>query len=69
MTPTPPIKKRGQDEPAQPMRRRRRTLGLCAHCHEPVDIDSEHVRLYRLTWHVECALVATVPAAELAPPD
>jgi len=48
---------------------RRRTLGPCAHCHQPVDVNSEHVRLYRLAWHVECALASGGhPAAQLAPP-
>ncbi|MDX6690853.1 MAG: hypothetical protein QOG15_2310 [Solirubrobacteraceae bacterium] len=39
-------------------RRRRRTMGLCAHCHRPVEFDQEHLRLYRMFWHVECALAA-----------
>ena len=48
-------------------RRRRRTLGLCAQCQQPVEIDGEHLRLYRLAWHLECALAAGGPAAELPP--
>ena len=39
-------------------RRRRRTMGLCAHCHKPVEFDQEHLRLYRMFWHVDCALAA-----------
>jgi hypothetical protein len=33
-------------------------MGLCAHCHRPVEFDQEHLRLYRMFWHVECALAA-----------
>ena len=69
MNQTTSITERRLDEPARSPRRRRRTLGLCAHCHAPVDVDSESVRLYRLAWHVDCALAAAGPAAELAAPD
>lgn len=37
---------------------RRRTLGMCAHCHRPVDFADEYVRLYRRAWHLDCALVS-----------
>ncbi len=52
---------RGREKP------RRRTLGLCAHCHRPVELHEEHVRLYRLAWHVDCALAAGDPQAPLPP--
>jgi hypothetical protein len=48
--------------------RPRRTLGLCAHCHRPVDIHEEHVRLYRLAWHLDCALAAGSPSNPDLPP-
>lgn len=41
---------------AQPTRRR--TLGLCAHCQQPVDVTDEYIRLYRRAWHLECALAS-----------
>ncbi len=44
-----------------PPRPRRRALGLCAHCHRPVDLRDEHVRLYRRAWHLQCALAADEP--------
>jgi len=44
--------------------RRRRTLGSCAQCHRPVEFHQEHIRLYRLFWHVECALAAHEPATD-----
>jgi hypothetical protein len=62
---------RSSDRHARPDRgrdtRRRCTLGPCAHCHEPIAIDDEHVRLYRLVWHLECALAAGTPSAGLPP--
>lgn len=39
-------------------RLRRRTLGPCAHCGEPVAHDEAYVRLYRRAWHLDCALEA-----------
>jgi hypothetical protein len=48
--------------------RPRRTLGLCAHCHRPVEIHEEHVRLYRLAWHLDCALASESPAPPDLPP-
>ena len=45
----------------------RATLGPCAHCHEPIAIGDEHLRLYRLAWHLECALAAGGPGADLPP--
>ena len=48
--------------PSRP--RRRRTMGLCAHCHRPVELDQEHLRLYRKFWHVDCALTAHEPATD-----
>jgi hypothetical protein len=47
--------------------RPRRTLGLCAHCHRPVELHEEHVRLYRLAWHIDCALAAGRPDTDLPP--
>lgn len=47
--------------------RPRRTLGLCAHCHKPVELNEEHVRLYRLAWHLDCALAAGSPGTDLPP--
>jgi len=49
-------------------RRPRRTLGLCAHCHKPVELHEEHVRLYRLAWHLDCALAAESPGPPDLPP-
>jgi hypothetical protein len=49
------------------VRRPRRTLGLCAHCHQPVELYEEHVRLYRLAWHLDCALAAGSPGPDLPP--
>lgn len=40
---------------------RRRTLGPCAHCHEPVSQSEPYVRLYRRAWHLECALDSDDP--------
>jgi hypothetical protein len=54
--------------PVPASRRRRRTLGLCAHCHEPVDVGDEYVRLYRRAWHLDCALAAREPLAAQPPP-
>ena len=47
--------------PAPSRPRRRRTLGLCAHCHRPVEVGDEHLRLYRRAWHLQCALAAEEP--------
>ncbi len=47
-----------------PRKRRRRTMGLCAHCHRPVEIEQEHLRLHRLFWHMECALAAHEPGTD-----
>jgi hypothetical protein len=44
--------------------RRRRTMGLCAHCHRPVEVEQEHLRLHRLFWHMDCALAAHEPATK-----
>jgi len=51
-------------DPSRP----RRTLGLCAHCHKPVELHEEHVRLYRLAWHLDCALAAEGPGPPDPPP-
>jgi hypothetical protein len=42
-------------------RPRKRTLGLCAHCREPVEFGDEYVRLYRRAWHLQCALDVADP--------
>lgn len=42
-------------------KQRRRTLGSCAHCGEPVDMRDEYVRLYRRAWHLDCALASGEP--------
>lgn len=43
---------------------RRRSLGLCAHCGEPVAHDEAYVRLHRRAWHLECALESHGSAGE-----
>ena len=48
---------------ATDVKRRRRTLGRCAHCGTPVDVRDEYVRLYRRAWHLDCALAAEPIAA------
>lgn len=48
--------------------RPRRTLGLCAHCGQPVEFGEEYVRLHRRAWHLNCALAAERPSAAWAPP-
>lgn len=42
----------------EPPHRSRRTLGRCAHCHQPVALSDDYVRLYRRAWHLDCALAA-----------
>lgn len=37
---------------------RRRTLGTCAHCKQPVDMAQDYIRLYRRAWHLDCALAS-----------
>ncbi|MDQ3676913.1 MAG: hypothetical protein M3401_08945 [Actinomycetota bacterium] len=54
----------GVSATVSPGRRRRRTMGLCAQCHRPVEFDQEHLRLHRMFWHVECALAAHEPATD-----
>ncbi|MBA3328591.1 MAG: hypothetical protein H0T43_09860 [Solirubrobacterales bacterium] len=44
-------------------RPRTRTLGVCAHCHEPVAFDDQYVRLHRRAWHLQCALDVAEPRA------
>jgi hypothetical protein len=56
-----------QSGPVPQTRPRRRTLGLCAHCRQPVDVGDDYVRLYRRAWHLECALAAREPLAASPP--
>lgn len=42
---------------------RRRTVGVCAHCREPVAHDDAYVRLYRRAWHLDCALDSHAPSS------
>jgi hypothetical protein len=53
-----PLRATSPPPPRSPRRRGRRTMGLCAHCHRPIEIEQEHLRLYRMFWHVDCALAA-----------
>ena len=61
MTSTDPQRAVDAVRTAAARRPRKRTLGLCAHCRQPVDFGDEYVRLYRRAWHLECALDVAEP--------